>query len=209
MFETRSTPTRRRWLESTVLLTLGTALGANYLQSRKLSPTKTASPPQSPLENESPTTLTSKPEIPSPQKKLSYQDFLANFHFRHIQPHEVISPHHQTTRGITNSLPPIELWPAMPATLFVADEIRERLNRPLTLITSAYRSPAYNKACRGASQSWHTKNCALDLVFEGSSRDSYQIATELRKEGFFTGGIGLYNTFIHIDTRGQNATWRG
>ena len=25
----------------------------------------------------------------------------------------------------------------------------------------------------------------------------------------FQGGIGLYKTFIHLDTRGYNNTWRG
>ena len=64
----------------------------------------------------------------------------------------------------------------MPATLFIADEIRERLGRPLKLITSAYRNPTYNKVCGGASGSWHTKNCALDLVYEGGPREAYAIA---------------------------------
>jgi len=32
-------------------------------------------------------------------------------------------------------------------------------------------------------------------------------AKKMREEGLFRGGLGLYKTFIHLDTRGRNATW--
>lgn len=210
MLETTNSPTRRRWLESAALLTLGSALTGKALTpwaSPKESEESAGSPP---IPSEPPVAEI-EPPLPDPVASdgLTYEEFLLSFHLRHIRPHEIIDPHRQTTRGIKNTLPPIELWPAMPATLFVADEIRERLGRPLRLITSAYRNPRYNRACGGASQSWHTKNCALDLVYEGGPRKAAEIARELRSEGFFEGGIGLYRTFIHIDTRGRNASWRG
>ena len=212
MSKTSNHPARRRWLQSAALLTLGTAFTAKSLS--KLSP-----PPSLATQDTGPHPPLGQPKLDSlpPQHHpdsaantpLAYQEFLSSFALRHIRPHEVINPHHQTTRGVTNSLPPMELWPAMPATLFVVDEIRERLGKPLKLITSAYRNPTYNRACGGASQSWHTKNCALDLVFEGGPRQAHAIAKDLRNEGFFQGGIGLYSTFIHIDTRGHNSTWQG
>ena len=49
---------------------------------------------------------------------------------------------------------------------------------------------------------------ALDIVYYCSPRKAYQMALQLRREGFFRGGIGLYSTFIHLDTRGYAATWR-
>ncbi|MEM9080205.1 MAG: D-Ala-D-Ala carboxypeptidase family metallohydrolase [Verrucomicrobiota bacterium] len=146
---------------------------------------------------------------PIPKPPRTYEEFLASFHFRHIRPAEVLRPHDNSIRGTQNSLPPRELWQYMPASLLVADEIRHRLGRPLNFITSAYRNPLYNKKCGGASRSWHTRNCALDLVYESGPRAAYQVAHQLRDEGFFQGGIGLYSTFIHIDTRGYNANWRG
>ena len=53
------------------------------------------------------------------------------------------------------------------------------------------------------------KNQALDLVYGGSNRKAWEVARRLRNERFFRGGIGLYPTFIHVDTRGYNANWRG
>lgn len=210
MLETTNSPDRRRWLKSAALYSLGTAVTIKALSKIPYPETlKTAS--TAPPTSEEPLLLETPLPAPEPvqPQKLTYEDFLASFQFRHIHPREVINPHRQTTRGISNTLPPAELWSAMPATLFIADEIRERLGKPLKLITSAYRNPTYNKACGGASGSWHTKNCALDLAYEGGPRAAYHIACDLRDEGLFEGGIGLYSTFIHLDTRGHNRTWRG
>jgi hypothetical protein len=50
---------------------------------------------------------------------------------------------------------------------------------------------------------------ALDFQVRGmAAPDVAQALRWLRdKEGLFTGGIGRYNSFTHIDTRGTNATW--
>lgn len=211
MPEKSPSPSRRRWLESAALLSVGTALSAkavSNLRWLKHPAPPVAHVPLTPVEQL--VVDTPKPEEPKAKTgQASYEDFIASFALRHIRPHELINPHLRSQSGVENTLPPRQLWSRMPATLFVADEIRERLGKPLNLITSAYRNPAYNKACGGASQSWHTRNTALDLVYEGGAKDAYAIACELRDEGFFQGGIGLYRTFIHIDTRGKNATWRG
>jgi len=53
------------------------------------------------------------------------------------------------------------------------------------------------------------ENRALDLVFAGGPAEAAETAKELREEGFFRGGIGTYTSFVHIDTRGRNATWEG
>ena len=209
MIKTTNIPTRRRWLQSASLLTLGTALSAKSLSNLSFSRTPEVAATSSPPSPEDPIVaeLSAPQPDPAATEPLSYEEFLASFNLRHIQPREIINPHRQSTRGIANTLPPIELWPAMPATLFVADEIRARLGRPLEHVTSAYRNPTYNKACGGASQSYHVKNCALDLVYAGGPRAAYDIACDLRNEGLFQGGLGLYNTFLHIDTRGVNKTW--
>jgi hypothetical protein len=144
-----------------------------------------------------------------PTEAEAYAEFIASLELRHITPREVIEPHWSDFNGVSNQLPPTELWRKLPATLRVADEIRSRLNVPLLRITSAYRSPLYNKQIPGsASNSFHTTNQALDLVFACSARRSAEVARQLREEGFFKGGIGVYSTFIHVDTRGKNATWR-
>jgi lysozyme len=35
----------------------------------------------------------------------------------------------------------------------------------------------------------------------------HAIAQQLRGEGLFSGGIGLYGSFVHVDVRGYNADW--
>ncbi len=153
-------------------------------------------------------------ELGPPPRPLSredeYADFLASLDLRHIAPHEVIDPHRNTFNAVENELPPERLWEKLSLTLRVADEIRERLGVPLVRFSSAYRSPRYNCEIPGAvHSSYHTRNQALDVVYFCPIRDAYNMAVKLRNEGFFRGGIGLYPTFIHLDTRGYAATWRG
>ncbi|GAA5483246.1 YcbK family protein [Haloferula sargassicola] len=138
----------------------------------------------------------------------AYASYLGGLGLRHIRPHEVINAHHRTRCGVPNHLPPRELWERLGPTLKVADEMRERLGVPLRVIASVYRSPAYNAQCPGAAtRSQHIENRALDLIFDTSPEHVARMAKHLRAEGFFRGGVGLYPSFVHVDTRGYNATW--
>jgi len=142
------------------------------------------------------------------EEEKAYAAFLEGFGFRYISAREIILPHYRSRNGVDNVLPPQRMWDRLPPTLFVADEIRARLGVKLVRISSAYRSPEYNAQCAGAaSRSYHMQNMALDLVYDCDPREVYEAAEQLRQEGFFRGGVGLYNSFVHIDTRGRNATW--
>jgi hypothetical protein len=146
--------------------------------------------------------------IPDTKEVREYESFLAAHPLRHLTPREIIRPHFKTRGGTLCGLPPKELWPDLVSTLEVADELRHRLGVPLRVVVSAYRSPEYNAKCPGASRySQHLYNRALDLVFDCSPEAAFAMADRMREEGTFTGGLGLYETFIHIDTRGRNATW--
>ncbi|WP_133486878.1 D-Ala-D-Ala carboxypeptidase family metallohydrolase [Aliiroseovarius marinus] len=123
----------------------------------------------------------------------------------------VLGGGHSTPGGACqgkNLYPPRNLWGNIAKTAQALDHLRDRLGKPIA-ITNAYRGPAYNKCIGGAKSSQHMAFRALD--FKVSGMDAPQVATALRwlrdKEGFFTGGIGRYNSFTHIDTRGTNATW--
>lgn len=104
-----------------------------------------------------------------------------------------------------NTDPPRALWPnAVP--LFAAlTALREAAGAPVR-ITSCYRSPAYNSAIGGAKQSQHMQFRAADVVIEdGGGPDAWAaLARRLRAEGVFSGGVGRYPGFIHIDVRGVN-----
>lgn len=120
--------------------------------------------------------------------------------------------------GVKNSIPPENLWPNIVKTLVVADKLREITGSPLR-VTSSYRSPAYNAAIPGAaSGSVHMSFKALDLIpSKCDPEDLFKAALKLRgtkiqmpngKSSFtFRGGIGRYSSFVHIDTRGYDATW--
>jgi len=138
----------------------------------------------------------------------SYERYIASLRLRYISPNELLEPHYNRCRGVRNCLPPKSIWSKMEPTLRVADEVRRRLGLRIVRINSAYRSPYYNSRVRGAARdSYHIKNQALDIKFACRASTAAYVARQLRAEGFFSGGIGIYSTFIHIDTRGTNATW--
>lgn len=114
--------------------------------------------------------------------------------------------------GEDNSFPPESLWPNIVSTALFADLIRHEYGHPLR-IGSAYRSPTYNAAIGGASQSQHVQFRALDLAPIGGPGAGvlHDIAVRIRAHGplKWLGGIGSYASFIHIDNRGVNTDWRG
>ena len=96
-------------------------------------------------------------------------------------------------------------------TLRIVDDLRESFGKPCRILSS-YRSPDYNRAVGGAAASLHMGFRALDIAFDGvDAKRVYGRLVEWRKAGRFTGGLGLYPSsgFVHIDTRGTNATWEG
>ena len=90
-------------------------------------------------------------------------------------------------------------WRIMP-TLLVADWIRDAIHEPLHVLSS-FRSEGYNRKVGGAANSLHLEFNALDLTAKGTSPaelaqivERHPLAQQM--------GLGVYGTFIHIDTRG-------
>jgi len=81
-------------------------------------------------------------------------------------------------------------------------------NEPLSL-SSAYRTPAHNRAVGGASKSQHLVAKAGDI--QASHRTPSQVYGAIKyliKKGKMDqGGLGKYNTFTHYDVRGYKARW--
>tara|TARA_R110002020_G_scaffold51402_12_gene145458 strand:+ start:348 stop:752 length:405 start_codon:yes stop_codon:yes gene_type:complete len=88
--------------------------------------------------------------------------------------------------------------------------IRDHIDAPVRVI-SGYRTPKYNRKIDGARKSQHMKARAADLKVRGvSAKELHEIVTGLIKEKKIKkGGVGLYRTFVHYDTRGWNARWKG
>lgn len=109
----------------------------------------------------------------------------------------------------TNRLPPRELWPNIVPTAKAVDQVERSFGA--IKITVAYRSSAYNACVGGATRSQHTVFNAIDVLpLRQQEEDIFGLAEEfriLRQNGVFTGGIGQYQSFIHVDARGTNADW--
>jgi uncharacterized protein YcbK (DUF882 family) len=132
--------------------------------------------------------------------------------FSHFKSHEWLtkgaSHSQRTSRAFgLNTDPPPELWQNSIPLLKTVDHLRAICGSRI-VITSAYRSPAYNRAIGGANESWHTKFLAADLIpLDITPRKLHWFAREFRAAQNFRGGLGLYRSFVHIDVRGRNADW--
>ncbi len=87
----------------------------------------------------------------------------------------------------------------------ILQQIRDNFKRPMT-ISSAYRSYSHNKAVGGAANSYHMYGMAADCYISGISPK--EIGAYARQIMPDYGGIGIYNSFVHIDV-GEKRDWQG
>ena len=79
----------------------------------------------------------------------------------------------------------------------VLEKIRSHFNAPV-IINSGYRTPSWNSKVNGASNSYHCKGMAADIVVKGhSSREVAKYADSIMEQG----GIIRYTSYVHIDVR--------
>lgn len=88
----------------------------------------------------------------------------------------------------------------------VLQKIRTHFGRAVT-ITSAYRTPTKNKAVGGTTYSQHLYGKAADIKVKGISPKT--VAAYAEKLLHPNGGIGVYDTFIHVDVRDGYSRWNG
>lgn len=146
------------------------------------------------------------PSEPRPGE--SFTDWFNRQGIRHFAAREFTSYFETRRRGVSNCAPPREMWKLILPTLRVVDALRNELGRPCVVLSS-YRCPAYNAAISGAAgKSYHMRFQALDVAVAGhTAEEVFRRLDEMRGAGIFRGGLGLYANFVHVDTRGSNATW--
>lgn len=83
-------------------------------------------------------------------------------------------------------------------------QIRNHFGRPV-IINSGYRCTSHNKAVNGATKSKHLYGMAADIYINGI--EPKEVAKYAESLGIK--GIGLYDTFVHIDTRTTKSFWYG
>lgn len=101
---------------------------------------------------------------------------------------------------------PVEPQESMARTV---DEIRWRLGIPISVVDgggSGVRCAAHNAEVGGVSNSQHLFGLAADLHSAASPAEMKAVAEEVMGH---TGGIGLYDWGIHVDTRSGYARWNG
>lgn len=79
--------------------------------------------------------------------------------------------------------------------------MRNFFEKPI-IITSAYRCPTHNKKIGGADGSFHLKGLATDIKIKGINSN---MVADIAEKLF--DGVGRYDTFTHVDSRGLRARW--
>jgi GH24 family phage-related lysozyme (muramidase) len=149
------------------------------------------------------------------QYDMDFANFIQSLGLRNFKPYEFLVMGHQhanpnsTAFGL-NKKPPHELWNKIGPTARVLDRVRDLLGTPIVTL-SVYRSPAYNKKIGGAKSSEHMKFTAVDFLAKSNSGPAEwaNVVRQLRQSGAFKGGIGVYSSFVHVDTRGVDKDWSG
>ena len=101
---------------------------------------------------------------------------------------------------------PVEPQESMVRTV---DEIRRRLGIPISIVDSGgsgVRCVAHNAEVGGVANSQHLYGLAADLHSAASPAQMKAVAEDVMGH---TGGIGLYDWGIHVDTRPGYARWNG
>ena len=73
------------------------------------------------------------------------------------------------------------------------------------VINSGYRTSTYNKKVGGATNSQHVKGTAADIVVKGV--DPLTVGQYVEYIMPDHGGIGVYQTFTHVDVRTSRSRW--
>ena len=76
-------------------------------------------------------------------------------------------------------------------------------------LTNAYRCKAHNADVGGSVNSQHLLGKAADIKSNYFTPSEIAKTTDdmMKNETFKIGGIGIYNTFTHVDIRGSRARW--
>lgn len=159
----------------------------------------------------------------SPESEKAYwiyqlDKYINGMQFKHFKGQEVTRYCYKNRNSVENSVPPSDKWQNIIPTLVVLDRFREEWGAPVKL-NSVYRSPEYNRVIPNSSKkSQHVEFTAVDFhSSRGSPREWGALLKSYRGQTFhnpatdtsftFAGGIGIYKTFAHLDTRGYDANF--
>ena len=86
------------------------------------------------------------------------------------------------------------------------EKLRVTAGFPISVV-SGYRCRTQNRTFAGGARSWHLLFATDISPGDGSTEKLATLLTLADELGF--GGIGLYETYIHLDLRPETMRWRG
>ena len=127
-----------------------------------------------------------------------------------FRPDEFLSLGGSHAKGGLNSHPPEQVWPNVITLAHVLQALRTELGRPVRL-NSVFRSEKHNRSVGGRTDSQHLQFRAADFCVPDFATPLHWagVLKRMRANGRFSGGIGIYPGFVHVDTRGRDADWVG
>ncbi len=84
----------------------------------------------------------------------------------------------------------------------ILQKIRDYFGKPV-VVNSAYRTETYNAKVNGAAGSRHLYGMAADIRIEGVT----PLTAAAYAESIGVKGIGMYGSFVHVDTRDEKYFW--
>ena len=89
------------------------------------------------------------------------------------------------------------------ALIAVLEKVRTHFGKPVT-VNSGSRCTPHNTSVGGSPKSQHVKSKAADIVVSGvTPKTVYDFLDPAH-----SGGLGLYDTFVHVDVRDGKARWQ-
>lgn len=124
-----------------------------------------------------------------------------------------ISPHFSWSEAQCHdgtAVPAIHQYQAIRLAETYLEPIRHAAGDRPIIVISWYRSKAWNRRVGGARQSRHMSASAADIRIQGmTALDLHDLILDLMLAGSIPyGGLGLYDSFVHVDSRGYLARWQ-
>ncbi len=88
----------------------------------------------------------------------------------------------------------------------ILEQVRRHFNRPVR-VTSGYRTKAHNLRVGGEPDSMHLLGIAADIKVDKVKPT--EIYEYLDNQYPYTLGLGIYDSWVHVDTRFTKARWEG
>lgn len=140
----------------------------------------------------------------------AFGTFFGTIGIKHFSAREFLfrGQHHaETTHAAcaSNGFPPHEEWSNIVEAAKALDAFRTHIGSPVVL-TSIYRTGAYNAAIGGSASSQHLRFAAIDFEVRHTLPASHwaEVLRAMRQKGLFSGAVGLHGNAIHLDARGEN-----